>query len=1285
MTLSVVFFFGNKREDLWEYDYIIDDLLPDEDKEIKFVSFDQLKETEDKCDVFVYSCRDPQNYHWGFMPTYEQVLTAVQKYKPEIIIQVSDEFESEDNSAHNELANYCKLFLRNYHHSNYSYHKNTLHIPIGRKNGFNIFNKIIKSNDDRKYTWAFIGQQKSDRNDLLESFSSIPDNYCLIHDGDKSKMLNGNQVADIYLNSVFVPCSRGWTTLNTMRIYEASMCGAIPVIVGSREEIQRDFLYEDSPPFIFSNSWKNASIICKNLLSNKSLLLEKQNQLLNWWNDRISKVKSEIKKCVGKKIKSIVQIGSNYGDDELANYIKTNVEDLNFGLFVEANQIHIPKLQECYKDYPNAIIENIAVKTPDVEDSELTIFYHTNDGPQYGISSCDINHIYKHMEFVPYLKDGEIKSFNVPCITLEELFDKYQIKSLDWLLLDVEGIDAELILTFNWDKYKINRVEFEHLHLGDYKEEIKNKFLRMGYKQVQSLHEYDWAFELKKDDNKLRNIPSINCISLEESADRRNHFVEQFKKYRVEDRIKFFISPKFGQVEETLEFEEGFEDKSCDGNKAIFVSHLKNIKSWYENTDEEYALFCEDDLSLEPVNYWNFTWDDLITHLPSDWECVQLTYTGDTFHEGLIRLQKRRWYFWGIQAVLIKRSYAKKILDTYYKDDRIIMKIQDPEPYYYKGYDFFPNFHKYPYAESLLFRGLGDVYTLPILSENVEFPATFFLNNPDFYKEEQKPGHVESHRITINWWKEKGFKKTIQELTHMIKIIDYFPYFDETGRELLDFRINLLKDHVDLFVICESNRTQSGIPTKPGLRDAIKYYNLPEEKIRIIDLNIPEDENLVIEELDYVNCHEENASNLDSLRARVRERMQKDALMEVLDDYDDDCMIIHSDSDEIPNPFYIRDMKNTLSVHMNGYVKIPLVYLEGRADLRVYDKRSDQPVHWATFAANRSIFKKVTPIRLRSDKEVPEEFYILYMMSQDGNILDEMGWHLSWMGDYKRRSVKVKSFTHYNDNLSFLSDTRYDNYDLSNEARSGCTPPCGNINYVLKEYPISNLPKLMLETPRMKEFFLPERMEEKPVYRFAVSEEPKTSIIVCENFYEDPHAVREYALSLEFEESDYHRGRRTPQQHVFPGIKEKFEQLLGKKITRWTETYGMCGRFQYCTAEDAIVYHGDAQQWAAVVYLTPDAPYETGTSLLAHKKSRVRHCSHPQIWDVWGEAAPTGLYLDGTPWEEIDKVGNVFNRLVIWDGHCPHAASKYFGFTKETSRLFHIFFFDTDDTPSWVS
>jgi len=187
-----------------------------------------------------------------------------------------------------------------------------------------------------------------------------------------------------------------------------------------------------------------------------------------------------------------------------------------------------------------------------------------------------------------------------------------------------------------------------------------------------------------------------------------------------------------------------------------------------------------------------------------------------------------------------------------------------------------------------------------------------------------------------------------------------------------------------------------------------------------------------------------------------------------------------------------------------------------------------------------------------------------------------------------------------------------------------------------------------------------------------INSSPNQTLWVVDNFYQDPMGVREFALTQEFNFSDYHRGRRTENQFEIPGTKEAFENIMGVKISHWMETHGMCGRFQHCTCEDALVYHADAQTWAATVYLTPDAPYECGTSLLAHKKTGIRHVNTEGSNVIWANK-----HLDPTPWEHIDVIANVFNRLVIWDAKCPHAASKYFGYDKYDSRLFHMFFFDT--------
>jgi hypothetical protein len=178
-------------------------------------------------------------------------------------------------------------------------------------------------------------------------------------------------------------------------------------------------------------------------------------------------------------------------------------------------------------------------------------------------------------------------------------------------------------------------------------------------------------------------------------------------------------------------------------------------------------------------------------------------------------------------------------------------------------------------------------------------------------------------------------------------------------------------------------------------------------------------------------------------------------------------------------------------------------------------------------------------------------------------------------------------------------------------------------------------------------------------------------IFVVDNFYSDPYAVREFALQQQFyDDIRYYKGRRTQEQFYVPGTKKVFEDIIGQQINIW-EQYNMCGVFQSCNPEDALVYHTDLQEWAGMVYLTPNAPFQCGTSMYAHKETKARHISDPGI-----EVAFNGGYYDKSKFELVDVIGNVFNRLVIFNGKCIHAASEYFGQTIEDSRLFHMFFFD---------
>lgn len=233
----------------------------------------------------------------------------------------------------------------------------------------------------------------------------------------------------------------------------------------------------------------------------------------------------------------IVQIGSNKGDDNLSRYIKKNFDELEFGLFIEANPLHIGNLKNCYSQYKNAIVENIAIKVPSYQQDTLNLYYHKDDGPMYHVASCEKSHIEM------YYPSNGIKHFEISCVSLDNLFEKYQIKELDWLLLDVEGIDAEILLTTDWEKYNIKRIEYEKLHLGKDKERIEKIFKDLGYIKTQSLHTYDEAWTKKEFDLKVF-LSDIFDDSLYETDKNDLGYLENFYDnflYDLKDNLTTFM------------------------------------------------------------------------------------------------------------------------------------------------------------------------------------------------------------------------------------------------------------------------------------------------------------------------------------------------------------------------------------------------------------------------------------------------------------------------------------------------------------------------------------------------------------------------------------------------------------------------------------------------------------------------------------------------------------------------------------------------------------------------
>jgi hypothetical protein len=183
------------------------------------------------------------------------------------------------------------------------------------------------------------------------------------------------------------------------------------------------------------------------------------------------------------------------------------------------------------------------------------------------------------------------------------------------------------------------------------------------------------------------------------------------------------------------------------------------------------------------------------------------------------------------------------------------------------------------------------------------------------------------------------------------------------------------------------------------------------------------------------------------------------------------------------------------------------------------------------------------------------------------------------------------------------------------------------------------------------------------------------SFIVVDNFYKQPDKVREYAMKQNFSEHpQYHKGKRTDIPYRFPNLKSRFESILGYKIKNWTH-YGVNCSFQSCIAGDQIVYHIDTQQYAGIIFLTPDSPPESGTTFYRSKITKNMKIENNDYNSVFRR----GFY-DSSQFEIVDVVGNLYNRLVLFDAQMIHAASNYFGNDLINGRLFQMFFFDLEES-----
>jgi len=182
----------------------------------------------------------------------------------------------------------------------------------------------------------------------------------------------------------------------------------------------------------------------------------------------------------------------------------------------------------------------------------------------------------------------------------------------------------------------------------------------------------------------------------------------------------------------------------------------------------------------------------------------------------------------------------------------------------------------------------------------------------------------------------------------------------------------------------------------------------------------------------------------------------------------------------------------------------------------------------------------------------------------------------------------------------------------------------------------------------------------------------KTNMIVVDEFYNNPNDVREFALAQEFDVTGNWPGTRT-KTFINESTKETIQKILqdvSGNVTDWQANDGYTGSFQLTTSMDRSWIHADSYNtWAGVLYLTPDAPLSGGTGIFRYKKTGSMMEDGTDL---------SGVTQDMTKWELVDRVGNVYNRLVLYRGNNYHMSLDYFGKDKEDGRLFQLFFITTE-------
>ena len=260
--------------------------------------------------------------------------------------------------------------------------------------------------------------------------------------------------------------------------------------------------------------------------------------------------------------------------------------------------------------------------------------------------------------------------------------------------------------------------------------------------------------ERNKCPDKLKGIGPIYCINLDGQPERWEYMQKQFKYWNIEDKVTR-ISAYDGREDDLSDIITGkYPDTMSSGEIGCVTSHLKAIKMFLD-TDAPYAIMMEDDCSLDLVQTWNFSWKDFFSHIPFDWDVVQIAIicTGDIH----VKLHKRFVNDFSTACYLITRHHAEKLVRLHCRGG-------------YTGkqkYKLDNGCKPRAVADDLIYNS-GNTFAIPMLVYNYQLGSSIHPEHVDAF-------HKGNYDAQTNFWIQNSSTVDIKDF------MNYDPYVGRTA------------------------------------------------------------------------------------------------------------------------------------------------------------------------------------------------------------------------------------------------------------------------------------------------------------------------------------------------------------------------------------------------------------------------------------------------------------------------------------------------------------------------